>query len=143
LLGSFGNVTESRVAAVILDLLFVLSHLLFHLVKSGIKNADDVVPRFARHKIMTMFGIHKDFDIDPIVGKVHRDVDGRHSVEKSQKLFSLTCDVVIGTGTQSTVSAGDGNLHRNLLFLWNVNSNQSLATINKEKGVLRNAFSIA
>ena len=65
-----------------------------------------------------MFRIHKNFDIRSIVGKIDRDVNRGHPIEKRQQLFSLSSNMLVGTWTQGPVSAGDGDLHRNLLFLW-------------------------
>ena len=104
----------------ILDLFFVLPHLMLHLVQSGVEYRGNVIPRFARHQIVAMFGIDEYLDIDAIVRKIDRNIDRGDAVEKSQQLFSLANNVFMRTWTQSTVSAGDGDLHRNLLFLTNL-----------------------
>ena len=84
-----------------------------------IEGGDDVLARFTRHEIVSMFGVNENFNVGSIAGEIDGNVNRRDSIEVSQQLFSLVLNVFVRTGTQCTMSAGDSDLHRNLLFLCN------------------------
>ena len=83
----------------ILNLLFVLPHLLFHFVESRIKNGNHVVARLTRDKVVAMFCINENFHIGSIIGEIDRHIDCGDPVEKRQQLFRFSSDMFVGTGT--------------------------------------------
>ena len=69
----------------VLNFFFVFPQLLLHLMQCRVEDRSDGLthcPRFMRHKIMAMFGIHKDFDVRSIVGKINDHFDRGNPVEK-------------------------------------------------------------
>lgn len=94
---ALGNLIHGTVPAVILNFLFVLANLLFHLVESML----EAIGNFGReslimsHEIVLMFRIHQNLDPDPIINVIQRDLNCSHAFKVVEELLGLSLDEVM------------------------------------------------
>jgi hypothetical protein len=103
-----------RVAAVILNLLFMVCDLLLHMGHGSRERMHHINVFVAANELAIMFGgcdnLHFQFAIAFFV-EIDRDLNHGQSVEEVEKFFSLLRELLLDGVVQLPVSGGDFHLH--------------------------------